>query len=129
MSEQEVLMRQSGTTNAAKAPPSPKGGFRQSDQARIPEEVLTFRERKVLAALRASARPLSVRELARQCFPGMRAAHGTYESKKANGTAVRHGTAKAYRCVLNSLRRLVVGHFVRKVERGTYAAVDRAVGP
>jgi len=43
-------MKQSRTASAVKAPPSPKGGFRQTDQAQIPEEALTFRERKVLAA-------------------------------------------------------------------------------
>src|SRR4051794_23124870 len=110
-------MKQKGIPAAVKASPSPKGGFRHSDRASIPETALSFRERKVLDALRKSGKPLTVRELARSCFPGMRAKSGTYQSTKADGSAVRHATAKAYRCVLNSLRRLVAGGFVEKCER------------
>lgn len=120
-------MKRSRTKDANGAAAGPKGGFRQSDRARIPEVALTFRESRVLETLRASERPLTVRELARRCFPGLRARLGTYESTRADGRAVRHATAKAYRCVLNSLRRLVVGQFAVKVDRGTYAAANRAV--
>src|SRR5947207_2651385 len=100
----------------------PKGGFRHSDQVVIPEAALTFREKKVLAALRAAGEPMAVRTLARRCFPGMRSKPDKYVLKRAGGVSVRHGTAAAYRCVLNSLRRLVAGGFVQKVERGTYDA-------
>ncbi len=111
------------------APSTPKGGFRQSERAEIPEAALTARERKVLAVLRAAGQPLTVKQLARQCFPGMRAKTGRYETKRADGSSVRHGTAAAYRCVLNSLRRLVVGSFVTKIDRGTYAAIASATEP
>ena len=104
------------------APPAPKGGFRHGDRAQIPEAALSPRERKVLTAIRSAGRPVTVRELGRRCFPGMRAKLGTYEVARADGSTVRHATAPAYRCVLNSLRRLVAGAFVRKVDRGTYVA-------
>ena len=42
----------------------------------------------------------------------------------AGGEHVRHGTAAAYRCVLNCLRRLVAGGYTEKVERGTYRATS-----
>ena len=87
-------------------PPSPKGGFRHGDRADIPEEALTFRERKVLGVLRTSPQPLTVKVLGWRCFPGMRSKPQTYETKRADGTKVRHGTGAAYRCVLNSLRRI-----------------------
>lgn len=110
-------------TEKPKAPPSPKGGFRQSHRAEIPEAALTFREHKVLTALREAATDVPVATLARRCFPGMRSKGHRYETARADGTRVRHATAAAYRCVLNSLRRLVAGGFVEKVGRGTYAAV------
>lgn len=110
---------------AKNIPTSPKGGYRHTEQAVIPEESLSDRERKVLAALRASKEPLTVRQLARRCFPGMRARAGTYETVKVDGEHVRHGTAAAYRCVLNCLRRLVAGGYAAKVERGTYRATSR----
>ena len=59
------------------ASPAPKGGYRHDDRAAIPEAALSARERKVLAALRASKTALAVRQLARRCFPGMRAKAGT----------------------------------------------------
>lgn len=119
-------MKRTKTVESPTAPPAPRGGFRHSDRADIPEAALTLRERKVLAALRTSPRPLSVKELARRCFPGLRAKPGQYETERADGAKVRHSTAAAYRCALNSLRRLVAGGFVRRVDRGTYCAVSRA---
>lgn len=112
-----------------KAAPSPRGGFRQDQRAEIPSAALTPREQKVLATLRAADSPLSVKELARKCFPGMRAKPGTYETEKSDGEKVRHGTAAAYRCVLNSLRRLVVGGFAIKEARGSYVATKPVLSP
>ena len=112
-------MNQSNVTPA----PTPRGGFRHSHRAVIPEAALTFREQKVLAALRSSTEPQSVQDLARTCFPGFRAKPGKYETTTADGTKVRHATAAAYRAVLNQLRRLIAGSFAQKTARGTYAAL------
>jgi DNA polymerase III sliding clamp (beta) subunit (PCNA family) len=107
-------------------PPSPKGGYRHAHRADIPESSLTFREKRVLAAIRAASAPLTVHELSRECFPGFRAKPGTYEGTTSDGETVRHATAPAYRAVLNSLRRLVAGSYVEKVDRGTYAVAQIA---
>lgn len=95
----------------------------------LSEAKLTPREAKVLRALRAAGGPLTARELGRTCFPGLRAKPGTYERTAASGEKIRHGTAAAYRCVLNSVRRLVAGGIVRRVSRGTYAATEAALLP
>lgn len=105
------------------APAAPMGGFRHGDRAEIPEQALMFRELKVLAALRAASNALSIRELARGCFPGIRARPGTYESTRSDGETVRHSTDAAYRAVLNAMRRLVAGGYAERVGRGMYAAL------
>jgi len=120
-------MRQKGESKRTSTP-TPKGGFRQTDHLEIAEDELTARERKVLGALRKAGTALTVKELGRRCYPGMRAKGDTYQTTRADGTKVRHGTAPAYRCVLNSLRRLVAGALVRKVDRGTYEAIAKPAG-
>lgn len=118
-------MKRRSKQQAPPATPAPKGGFRHTDRADIPEEALNFREQKVLAALRGAEGPLTLRQLGRRCFPGVRAKPGTYESTRASGETVRHATGAAYRSAVNALRRLVAGGHARKVERGTYAAAAR----
>lgn len=71
------------------------------------EEELTFRERKVLYALREEQNPEqapTIRGLARKCFPGFRP------------------WTTADRAVRNSLRRLVAAEFVERAARGIYRA-------
>ena len=99
--------------------PSPEGGFRHSDKANIPIEALTDREKKVLGKL--NGEPLTVKQLARLCFPGMRSKPGRYE--KEDGT--RDAGGAAYRCVLNAMRRLVAGGHVERVCKGTYQRIVR----
>ena len=119
-------MKDDSQTDRPTGPPSPKGGYRHGDRATIPEEALSFREKKVLGILRQAYTPLTVRQLANKSFPGVRAKPGTYETKTADGETLRHASGAAYRAVLNSLRRLVVGGFVLKVGRGTYAPTTAA---
>ncbi len=95
-----------------------KNTYRQTDSLSLSVEQLNAREAKVLATLTKAAAPMPVKVMARTCFPGQRCKPGTY------GTETGGGTAVAYRCTLNSVRRLVAGGFVKKVAKGTYQAVQ-----
>lgn len=65
---------------------------------------LNWKEKRVVTTLKKSRRPLTIRELTRRCFPGVR--------------PVEKGDSQ----VRNSLRKPVRDAIVRKVGAGTYAA-------
>ena len=96
--------------------------YRQTDSITLADSDLNPREAKVLGVVRSVQSAFAVKVLARTCFPGQRCKPGTYGKKDGGGTDV------AYRCTLNSLRRLVAAGLVKKVDRGTYQAVASAAG-
>lgn len=110
------------TPKPAKEGVTPHGGWRHDMTAKIEESTLNPREVKVLEALRsakgAGAEGLSVGEMAKLCFSGLRKAEGTYEG--GGEKAEKNSMKPAYRAVLNSLRKLVAGQYAEKCARGVY---------
>lgn len=92
--------------------------YRQTDKLNLSLDDLNGHEKKVLTELQKAKEALRVKVMARRCFPGQRCQAGTYGKDKGGGTE------RAYRCVLNSVRRLVAGGFAKKVDKGTYVAVS-----
>lgn len=69
---------------------------------------LNWKQDRVWLFLLERGAPMTIRQLARRCFPGVRP------------------VAKADSQVRNSLRRLVRERLVRKVADGTYVGLERA---
>jgi hypothetical protein len=92
--------------------------YRQTDKLSIEEAQLNEREQRVLKALRERKEPLHLSAIKLACFPGLRCKAGTYGRENGGGTVI------GYRASLNSVRRLVAAGFIKRVDKGTYAAVE-----
>lgn len=75
-----------------------------TDKIKIDTKDLNDREKKVLGAIKTKG-PLSVEDLRKECFPGIRADEDTHYAKS---------TAAGNRAVRNALRRLIAGQLVQK---------------
>lgn len=100
---------------------SKKITYRQDDKLTLSVDDLNPNEKKVLTELQQAKEALRVDIMAKRCFKGYHVKGGTYG--RPEGAARSGSTKRAYRTVLNSVRRLVAGGFIKKTEKGTYEAV------